>query len=188
MVSKAAVMTSPIGIRSSRIGGTRAFTLVELAIVVAILASMTALVAPYFVSSFRRSQFEGSVREFVTTTRFARVQAAMHQQPVQIRVDLDNQMFWVVAHFSNVTGFDVEPSPEEGSVLRVSHMPRVARINAVLKPDEPETLAGIADITFYPNGTCESATVVFRGPEKRDVLVVSIEPVTAHASVAEPKL
>ena len=46
---------------------------------------------------------------------------------------------------------------------------------------------GQAEVAFYPNGTCDGVTVVFAGSEKGQALAVTVDAVTARATVSAVK-
>lgn len=158
------------------------FTLIELSIAVFIMATLMAVSAPYFVRSYNTSLLNATGRSFATTCQYARLQAALRQRNTTLHVDLDRQMFWI-SQKPEAGADDVQ-----GHVLKsVEISKRIALISAQ-RPDEPPQQRGQIETTFYPNGTCDSITVVFSGAEKGIGLAVILDPVTSRANLFAVKL
>lgn len=66
----------------------RGFTLVEVLLVLAILAIVTATTMPSFVRSMRANRLRGAARTVVSAGRYARSLAVVRQQPMQLVFDL----------------------------------------------------------------------------------------------------
>lgn len=163
--------TLPIGSNHRRTA--RAFTLIELSVVVFILMLMLALCAPQFVRSYNSASLSEAVRTFSTMSQLARMHAVTRQQKTVMHVDLDRQAFWV-------TQSGVDETGHSGTSLRSYQLSTRVTLVSVERPDSGERISKTADATFYPNGTCDSITVVFRGAD-RSGLAATIDPVTCKA-------
>jgi len=53
---------------------------------------------------------------------------------------------------------------------------------AAQRNDEPPQKQGQIDVTYYPNGTCDAASIVFHGVDKSEALMVMFDPVTAKGT------
>lgn len=73
----------------SRTESARAFTLIELLLVVAILAVISVMAVPEFVKSTRGNRLRAAARTVVASGRYARSMALMRQAPMGVTFDLD---------------------------------------------------------------------------------------------------
>ena len=64
--------------------GARGFTLVELMVVMAILASLTLVAVPWFFKISQRNQLKSAAREIQATLLAARMKAVKRNQPVSV--------------------------------------------------------------------------------------------------------
>jgi prepilin-type N-terminal cleavage/methylation domain-containing protein len=154
----------------------RAFTLIELSIAVFIMAMVVAVALPSFFRSYNNAMLAEMVRTFSTTCQLARVEAVTRQRPAKLHVDLERQVFWVTQADATVDG---EPGGEQ--TIKAVEMPARVRMVAAERGDAPNSTSKQLEVAFYPNGTCDSITVVFRGTE-RGALAAMLDPVTGTAT------
>jgi prepilin-type N-terminal cleavage/methylation domain-containing protein len=164
------------GIGSNQMQRRHGFTLIELSIAVFIIAIIVAVAVPSFVRSFNNQLLSETARTFATTCQLARVQAVTRQVPATLHMDLERQMFWVTQPVKTETG----DSAGEDQTLKVYELPRQIAMASVERVDGAQGHDKLVDLTFYPNGTCDSATVLFRGSERRG-LVTTVDPMTCQA-------
>lgn len=159
------------------------FTLIELSLVVLILALVMALAAPAFVRSFRSALLSEAARNFATTCQWARLQAVSQQINSTLRIDLEQQVYWLSQLSTNQTG----DTPEPVTLKWVELDPRVRIVSATL-PDGSTGNAGgqVLEINFYPNGTCDGAEVVFQSRDEADSIKMFLDPITARATPIVP--
>ena len=152
----------------------RAFTLVELTIVVFIMAVMTAVAVPYFARYYNDSKLTSAARTFVTTCQLARLEAVTKQCEAHVQVDLDRQTYCVM----------LSRSTNEESVLasETFEVPDNIRVISVQVGEDPAQHDGQAIGQFYPNGTCAGVTAEFRSGEKKPGIAVWVDPVTSRAT------
>ena len=158
---------------SSRCDG---FTLIELALVIFILALIMALAAPSFVRSYRNALLGESARAFATSCQLARLRAVTQQQIAQLHLDLEQQVYWIAQVVSNVEEQTLEPA----TLKRVELGPRV-RLEAVTASADAISGEKAATINFYPNGTCDAASVSFRARDETNMLTLILDPITGRA-------
>lgn len=82
-------MTSPTEATRGRLTGPRAFTLVEILLVLAILSITTVVSMPYLVSSIRGNRLRVASATIVKAGRYARTMALLHTQEMKLVFDLD---------------------------------------------------------------------------------------------------
>ncbi len=141
------------------------------------MAVLMALSVPYFVRSFNAMQLGSTARTFITACDFARYNAVLRQRVVTLQVDLDRQRYELWQTVETETGITESPV----SLKRIE-LPRQAALISVQAAEEVARQRGIVEIRFYPNGTCDPATLIWRGTEKNDAFAVAVDPVTARAT------
>ena len=166
--------------RTTSATGSSAFTLIELSIVVFIVAIVMAIGAPAFVRSYNSAVLRETARAFTTICQLARLQAVTRQAPALLHVDVDRQAFWLTQISKTA---DEAASDRTIKTCRLS--PRVALVS-VERVDGPVEVGKYAEAQFYPNGTCEALTVVFRGTD-RTALAVTLDPITCKATATVVK-
>ena len=154
----------------------RGFTLIELSIAVFIIAMVMAVALPSFVRSYNGAVLNETVRTFATTCQLARIQAVIQQRPAILHIDLNRQIFWVTQMLKT----DDESAGSE-QTLKSFELPKRVMLISAERLDTPARQGKLVEATFYPNGTCDSVTVVFRGGE-RGGLAATIDPITCQAT------
>ena len=155
--------------------GAAGFSLIELGMAVFVLLVFMAVAAPSFVRSYNASLVSAAARSLGTTCQYARYQAVSYQKPAVLHLDMNKQLYWITQAASSNNDANAELT------LRTTELsPRVAMVTAQLG-DEPPVEQGQdeVNVTFYPNGTCDALTVVFRGQERGSFLGLTLDPVTA---------
>jgi prepilin-type N-terminal cleavage/methylation domain-containing protein len=165
--------TSAIG--SNQMQRRHGFTLIELSIAVFILAMIVAVAVPQFVRSYNNQLLSETARTFATTCQLARVQAVTQQAKSTLHIDLDRQLFWVTQPIKTEDG-----ASSEDQTLKVFELPKRVSMASADRADGMQAHEKLVDVTFYPNGTCDSVTVVFRGGE-RGGLLATVDPITCQA-------
>jgi prepilin-type N-terminal cleavage/methylation domain-containing protein len=172
-----ACRATEVGQRAGHGGG---FTLIELSIVVFIMSIMMAVSVPYFARSYNTSMVSSAARTFMTTCQLARFRAVLQQQNAVLHVDVGGQKFWLM----QVGTSEFSDSPHD-QVIKVFGLPgRVTLVSAQVG-DEAARGEGEVSIQFYPNGSCDAASVVFSGIGKDNIIGLTLDPLTAKATPAE---
>jgi len=156
--------------------GRDGFTLIEMGVVVFILALLLAVAGPSLVRAFNDAVVSDAARKFALTCRQARLQAVTQQRPATVFVNLDQQRFWLAQPLPTADG-----ALEEHTIKSVQLSGRVVLTKAEV-PDAAEPDPKQAEIKFYPNGTCDAATVVVTGNDKNP-LAVTLDPITSKPVV-----
>ena len=146
------------------------FSLIEVSIAIFILAMVIAVSVPAFVRSYNDMLLRETARTFATTCQYGRIEAVQRQTNTVLHVSLDQQRFWLAGGGE--------------TVLKNCELTRRVSIVAAELTDDPGKGAREIEIAFYPNGTCDSASVVFRGTDKA-TLAATVDPITCKA-VAYP--
>lgn len=149
----------------------RAFTLVELAVVIAILAILSAIAIPRFASASARRALDASAQRIVADLRHARQHALATSAPVAVTFDADTDSYVVAAPspLGNATSYRVD----------LSDPPLSCRISAT-------TLAS-SIVTFSAHGLpANSGDVTIQaGRFSRTISISAGVPAPAVAAPAE---
>ncbi|MCS7049338.1 MAG: GspH/FimT family pseudopilin [Verrucomicrobiae bacterium] len=174
-------MTSPTGSNPTRQPARRVnglttrggFTLVELTIVMFVLATIMAVVVPYFVHYYHQARVDAAARELGTATQLARLHAITRQKTVWLEFDLDRQMYWL-------SRSSPDEALAEDALIAAFELPGTVRLAAVQTGDRPPRDAGQVATRFFPNGTCEEFWAMLRGTRSPRTITVWLDPVTAR--------
>ena len=153
----------------------QAFTLIELSIAVFIMAMIVAVAMPQFVRSYNNQLLIETARTFATTCQLARVEAVTGQMPATLHINLERQMFWVTQPVKADDG-----TIGENRTAKVHQLDKRVMLVSAERADGVQDQPKQVDVTFYPNGTCDSVTVAFRNGE-RGGLVATLDPITCQA-------
>jgi prepilin-type N-terminal cleavage/methylation domain-containing protein len=72
----------------------RGFTLIELAVVIAVISVIAAVAAPYLMPAILFSRLEGAARHAAGYGRSALAYAALMREPITVKFDLKKQEYW----------------------------------------------------------------------------------------------
>ncbi len=157
---------------------TNGFTLIELAVVIAILGVMIALVAPRF-ADIGSANLKRSARHLTGMVRFLRDESQAKKIVYRLRFDVQAGHYWaeaVTVTSDNTTEFRRATSVigGEGSL---SGQTTFRDIMAGSHPDDPYIL-------FTPDGWVEHALIHLRDGEERDFTLL-IKPLTGDTELRE---
>jgi Tfp pilus assembly protein FimT len=148
---------------------SRAYTLLELVLVLAIIAATLAMVAPSLSGFARGRRAEEAARQFVSLTRWARSQATTDGVSYQLTVDPSLGQ-WKLTVQDDTDSFTDTPGP----FGRVFSVPEGVEIQAELPIVE-----GQQTITFDASGRCDTGTLHFIGFGS-DITVTCTAPVEVY--------
>lgn len=146
-------------IRGSKI---RAFTLIEIMIVVAIIGIIMAMGVPSIVRTMRKEGMRKAVSDMVEACSSARADAILHGKTSDLVIRPQDHTI------SGGTFSATLPENVWIEILGVNF----------LQLEEAEE----ARVHFYPNGTCDEFTIVLNSEEQK-AMKISLEVVTALADV-----
>lgn len=126
----------------------RAFTLLELVVVLALAAILMALVPPLLSKGVSSAELKGAARELTAALKYARSQAITHHQEVILTLDLERRRF-------SVTGRE-----------RSYALPEDIEISLVTARSEV-TADRIGKIRFFPDGTSTGGRITLGQGERK---------------------
>jgi len=138
------------------------FTLIELLLVMLIIAICVGIAAPQMAGSTRARTLPGNAADFVTLTRWCRVQALQHGVNYRLNLDTTEMKWWVTK--ADITGAnytlvaDDKNTKEKDQMGREYKLPDGMTIETDILPDAVD---GGIYIGFTPSGRCDPKTVTF---------------------------
>jgi prepilin-type N-terminal cleavage/methylation domain-containing protein len=145
---------------AARHGQLRAYTLLELVLVLAILAITVAAAAPVLSNFARGRRVEEAARQFVALTHWARSQAINDGVTFQILIDTSAGSWRVNVQDGEMSGVGSDATfvQASGPFGRVYTAPEGVEIQSELP-----VINGQRAITFDPTGRCDTGSVRFVG-------------------------
>jgi type II secretion system protein H len=178
--------------RTSRGARTAAFTLIELTVVVALVAILSALIIPEMRGTYEDALLRSTSRELIDAFQLAGSRAVSFNQPHRFRFDPASHRYAVERQVSDDRRDDYAPVRDaagaEGKLdarisVRIRSNPDASLSSAQSNgPDNGAPDSG--RLSFYPDGTADAGEVLL---EDRDGfrLLLRINPVTTHVRVVE---
>ena len=142
--------TSPIGMRpaSEQIRSARAFTLIELIIVMALMVTILGLSAPSLSRSLKGRAVKQEATRLLATIEYAREESISQGVPMAVWIDAQNGRFGTQPQ----NGY-------EGNPLRQKELSLDPTIHFVLDGAEPTQNGRIIATEFDPDGTLDPSSI-----------------------------
>jgi len=183
--------------RASRLRGSdgdrglgRAFTLIELMIVIGIAGLVMATAVPFVHSMLRKDPLRQAVSDVVEACSTARAKAILNGAPMELRISPVQRTLQVVPLMTN--SLNAAQSPEFYSGEAPPAAAGASSFSAVLSTDVTIEMLDVnyqelkdeeeARVRFFPNSTSDEFTLVIQH-EQRDWRKISLELVTALVEV-----
>jgi prepilin-type N-terminal cleavage/methylation domain-containing protein len=184
---------SAFSLSALRFPSQRAFTLVEMMVVIVLIAILAAAIIPQMAGSFGDALLRSSGRDLVNVFDLASSRAVSLDQRCRVRLDPQSGQYTVEREIHDGTRLDFVPlkdvSGAEGKVdSRIAieiTLPgeNASEDNSGFNPPEqnsPDT------ISFYPDGTADAAEIRLRDRDGFQ-LRLQLNPVTARVHVTAPQ-
>jgi prepilin-type N-terminal cleavage/methylation domain-containing protein len=157
---------------------SKGFTLIELAVVIAILGVMIALVAPRF-SDIGNANLKRSARHLTGMVRFLRDESQAKKAVYRLRFDVPAGRYWAEALMikSDNTQEFMRATSVVGGEGGLSGQTTFRAVAAGSHPDDPYIL-------FTPDGWVEHALIHLRDGEDRDFTLL-VKPLTGDTELRE---
>ena len=161
----------------------RAFTLVEIMVVVAVMGLLIGISIPAFRNIVKKAPLEQGISDVESLCRQARAEAIVKQQAMDV---LFNDAEEIVA-LTTAARVITAPDPFTGLMIKTTeetHLIDQVALEVDLQIIEPEPDEFTADeirIRFYPNGTSE--TLELRVVGDAEAYRLTLDPVTGRTAV-----
>lgn len=147
----------PTSVRRSALHSQRGFTLLEIALVVAILAIAVGVLVPRLRDP-GRTELQAQARRLVMTFRLLRSEAVLHGLPFRLNYDLDAERYWIT------TEDGADPFQDNvgtlGALAKGGVMPATVEITDIGFPTlGAKVAAGQVFTVFYPDGTIDPTVI-----------------------------
>lgn len=172
----------------------RAFTLIEIMIVVGIMGIVMTMGVPLVYKVFRKAPFTKAITDIVEVCSHARARAILRGSMTEVvfhprdgRLEVSGGAAAPSPEAGAAAGnFDVQPRSSSGSgtsaQISLDHVAiEMLDINLIEYKDEETARA-----RFYPNGTCDELTIILRS-DQGDWKKISLEVTTSLAMVGDVK-
>ena len=177
--------------------GLRAFSLMELMVVLALIGIMTAMIIPQMKGTYEEALLRSTGRTLVDVFNLASSHAITLGQPHRVHLDPKQGRYSIerVAKPAEPGTEPARPRDIPGGEGRLDTRIAIEIRKAGEEPEEKSAfLSGeeLRDpkraeaITFFPDGTAEEAELSLRDPSGFRLLL-RINPITARVRIAEPE-
>ena len=152
------------------------FTLIELALTLALLGLILALVLPRITTT---PTLSASARQLVGTIHSLFTAAASTKRAYRLHVDLDQQIYW-----ATVLTTDGDRLPSDPSLVSRTALPSTVGFQDIHTVRYGKVTSGRIFIQFFPGGRVEPA-VVHLSNQAQQVLTLVLNPLTGGVRIAD---
>jgi len=182
---------SALGVRCS--SKNRAFTLVELVIVIVIIGIATAVIVPELKGGYQDALLRSTSRQLVNVVSIASSRAVSLNQLHRVRIEAATGRYVIEKRTrETLQGDEYKPlsdvSGAEGTLdkritVRVHSLDDSQPVAAPVS-DASQTRADIDSISFYSDGTADATELLLRD-KQGNRMALRINPITAHVKIQE---
>ena len=160
----------------------RAFTLVELMVVVAVLGVIIGVGVQSFRSFIEKEPLEQAISDVEGMCRQARSDAIINKRTMELVLNDMEESLILRSAARTVMGMDPDTGEEANLVEQGEVLERVelAVDLQIIEPVDDE-FVGQLELRFYPNGTAEP--VDLRVTDGNEAYILSLDPVTGQTTV-----
>jgi prepilin-type N-terminal cleavage/methylation domain-containing protein len=151
--------------------GRRAFTLIEIMVVVAIIGIIMAAGAPTLYKVFHKEGFRKTVSDIVDVCSAARAEAIMHDKTTEVIFHPQERTCEVSGAVGRGGGWAHSAKLDDGTTIEMLD------VNLFECKDADEV-----GVRFYPNSTCDEMTLILRSADN-EWRKISLEITTGLVSV-----
>jgi prepilin-type N-terminal cleavage/methylation domain-containing protein len=153
----------------------RAFTLIELILVLAMMGLIAGLTTPFLLATLERIKGQSSVRELVSSFRYARSQAITQKIPFEFHVSIDDNQYWL-------------RNPETNEISEIGKLDPGIAITR-FSDEEQDVYKGSFFIVFFPQGSASGGSIFIESTvksERKSRYAIYLDTVTGKPHVEQP--
>jgi type II secretion system protein H len=182
--------------RGANNAGKRAFTLVELVVVLVIMGIMAALIIPQMQGTYEDALLRNTSRKIISALNLASSLAVSRNQVFRVRLDSQAGKYGIERRVRGLDRNDgFEPAKDVNGAEGTIDSRITVEVSALIEQpmdeakavEEPLLLAGepSESISFFPDGTAEANEIRLRDRAGFQ-LVLQVSPVTGRVHIPEP--
>jgi len=184
----------PYGGKSLSRQSSRAFTLVELMVVLVLIGILTAMIIPEMKGTLEEELLRSSSRQLIDVFSIASSRAVSLNQLHQVRFEPKTGRYQVerrvrqqgrdeFVSLKDVPGCEGRIDPRIAVEVRVASQPQTSESNDE-SPEQPGQSDEAQTLAFYPDGTADPGVIMLQDRSGFRV-ALRLNPVTARVQVAE---
>lgn len=181
-------------LENSNLKSRRAFTLIEMVVVVVLIAVMAAMIIPEMKGSFDDALLRSTSRDLINVFDLASSRAVSLNQSCRVELDTQSGRYFVEREVRGGAQDDYVPlkdvSGAEGRLdarIAVEMSPPDEASSDDNPPDNSATEpVSPSAISFYPDGTADAMEIRLRD-QAGFQMVLRLNPITARVRLSEPK-
>ena len=185
--------TGEMRLENSNLKSRRAFTLIEMVVVVVLIAVMAAMIIPEMKGSFDDALLRSTSRDLINVFDLASSRAVSLNQSCRVELDTQSGRYFVEREIRGGAQDDYVPlkdvSGAEGRLdSRIAvEMSPPDEVSPDNPPDNSATEpVSPSAISFYPDGTADAIEIRLRD-QAGFQMVLRLNPITARVRLSEPK-
>jgi type II secretion system protein H len=132
---------------------TRAFTLLELMIVLVILGILMTLTIPTFSGMHKRNQLRSTAREIVALMKYARTEAVFGERMTEVFLDIDKRQYWLDLRTPDEKTGEYNPRAKKSQYEDKRDLHQDIWFSEVTGYDSNIISNKIIAVDFYPDGS-----------------------------------
>lgn len=183
-------------LKNSRLKFCRAFTLIEMMVVIVIISIIAAMIIPQMKGTFDDALLRSTGRDLVNVFNLASSRAVSLNQSYRVRFDTPNGRYAVERQIQNGAQEDYVPLKDvSGAEGRLDSRIAVeinspgensSENDAASSPAEQNEQNSPDTVSFFPDGTADAAEIRLRDRNGFQLLL-KLNPVTARVHITEPQ-
>lgn len=144
----------------------RAFTLIEIVVVVIIVSVMFVVALPSLKSVNDNNRLRSSIRELTSLMKYARSEAVFNGRTTEVFLDTDEHQFWLDLRSVDEKGRRSSSKSKKSSMEHKRDLEKNVAFEAVNAVNDNILKDGIIAIDFHPDGTASPALITLKNSQE----------------------